>query len=68
MHMLNLKNCALIWLLAVAGCSSTPSVCPPQRVIPPPPAQLMQPPPDLLRTLNGIISVSEPTPEPSPHR
>ncbi|HFW2889683.1 TPA: lysis system o-spanin lipoprotein Rz1, partial [Salmonella enterica subsp. enterica serovar Potsdam] len=31
-------------------------------MIPPPPAQLMQPPPDLLRTLNGIISVSEPNP------
>ncbi|EJG5470559.1 hypothetical protein NAD57_004721 [Salmonella enterica] len=68
MHMLNLKSYALILPLAAAGCSFTPSVCPPPRVIPPPPAQLMQPPPDLLRTLNGIISVSEPKPEPLQHR
>ncbi|EHP5887497.1 hypothetical protein KMW47_005488 [Salmonella enterica] len=64
----NPKSYALILLLAVAGCSSTPSVCPPPRVIPPPPAQLMQPPPDLLQTLNGIISVSEPNQEPLQHR
>ncbi|EJC5169002.1 hypothetical protein MZH34_003540 [Salmonella enterica] len=43
-------------------------MCPPPRVIPPPPAQLMQPPPDLLRTLSGIISVSEPTRAPQPTR
>ncbi|WP_284521019.1 lysis system i-spanin subunit Rz [Shigella boydii] len=33
-----------------------------------PPAQLMQPPPDLLRTLNGIISISEPKRKPSLHK
>lgn len=64
----NLRRYALILPLVVAGCNSMPPVQQPPRMIPPPPAQLMQPPPDLLQTLNGIISVSEPKSEPSPTR
>ena len=64
MHSLKTAAWPIACALVLAGCASVPPVPPqPPLTCPKPPAPaawLMMPAPDLMKPLNGIISISEP--------
>ena len=64
MRSLKTNGLLIAFALALAGCASVPPAQPQPELTcpkpPAPPAWLMLPAPDLMKSLNGIISISEP--------